>query len=55
MKDRIRADIETATPQTLFGEWQEDEYWLDIRRVTDGEHIEIYYLSCSPCETAVFF
>jgi hypothetical protein len=42
LKDRICAATETVVPEMLSRVWVEAEYRLDIHRVTNGAHIEIY-------------
>jgi hypothetical protein len=44
LKDRIGAAIETVAPEMLSYVWEEAEYRLDIRSMTDGTHIFIIQL-----------
>jgi hypothetical protein len=55
LNDRICAAIETVMPEMLSCVWEEAEHRLDICRVTNGAHIEIYEMSYIPCEILVFF
>ena len=43
LHERIRAAIETVTPQLLQATWREIEYRLDILRATRGAHIEMVW------------
>lgn len=47
MKARITAAISALTPEILYNTWREIDYRLDIIRVTEGSHIEVYYYFAS--------
>ena len=41
LKERIRDDIYSVTPDILARVWDELEYRLDVCRATNGSHIEL--------------
>ena len=42
LKERITAAVNTIDEEMLRRTWTEIEYRLDVLRVTNGAHIEIY-------------
>jgi len=43
LQERITSDIETVTRDKIQKTWQEIEFRLDVSRVTNSAHIEMYW------------